>query len=126
MTQVVLNSRRVRRAWPRLVPWRFRSLLARCRRDTRRGYQLLGERVAKELPVLARRLAPPPEVNRLADAMEAADHRAVVAWLVKNARPIMRHVPRARRYESFQRGIAGACVDSAGRPALEPSGANDD
>lgn len=78
------------------MPWRFRSTLARSTHDHRRGYHAVGVAVARELPVLAPRLAAPEDVARLVAALAAADHRDVVRWLVRHARPIMRHVPRER------------------------------
>lgn len=103
-----LDRRIPRRTWPRLVPWRFPSLLSRSQTDTRNGYALLGAAVARELPKLAPRLAHPERVAALHEAMDLGDDRAVVEWLVQHAPAIMRRVPRERRYASFRRGIAGA------------------
>lgn len=103
-----------RRHWPRTTPWRFPSLLAQSRQDFRRGYHAVGVAVARELPILAPRLASAKELARLDEAIAVADHRAVVGWLVRNAKVIMRRVPRERRYASFMDGIATGLVSISG------------
>lgn len=86
----------------------FTRRVNEARRGGAMGYDIVGRAVGANLLQRPSAILPVADLPVLGAAIAAGDTRAIVRLLVRRARWVMRRIPRARRYASFETGLREA------------------